>query len=244
MLERTMEDLIAQFPDELFPNSGLTLVGRQKSFKDVGRFDLLFRDRHGTRVLMELKARVAKYEDATQLARYKDELERRGTQNVLMWLIAPQIPNSVREFLDRIGIEYSEIHEAQFRRVAERHGIASDYSGAERQQARAETPTEGARARYDMSGYEFHQGFNRAQLDTLLKKFEAVAKRRIDVSLARSLRAELLTAEAPSMSTATIKQLARWCDTDAPIYADGMEVARKISELLFGKVLDRTRLGV
>lgn len=53
----------------------------------------------------------------------KDALQQRGEQNVLMWLVAPQIPNSVREFLDRIGIEYSEIHEAQFRKVAERHGI-------------------------------------------------------------------------------------------------------------------------
>lgn len=39
-----------------------------------------------------------------------------------MWLVAPQISTSVREFLDRIGIEYTEIHEAEFRRVAERHG--------------------------------------------------------------------------------------------------------------------------
>ena len=39
-----------------------------------------------------------------------------------MWLVAPHLSNSVREFLDRIGIEYSEIHEAEYRRVAERHG--------------------------------------------------------------------------------------------------------------------------
>jgi hypothetical protein len=121
MLERHMEDLIAAYPKDFFGKE-FTLVGRQKSFAGVGRFDLLFIDEFKTNILMELKARVAKYEDATQLAKYKDELQRCGTTAILMWLIAPHIPNSVREFLDRIGIEYSEIHEAEFRRVAERHG--------------------------------------------------------------------------------------------------------------------------
>jgi hypothetical protein len=40
-----------------------------------------------------------------------------------MWLVAPQIPTSVREFLDDKGIEYTEIHFAEFRRVAERHAF-------------------------------------------------------------------------------------------------------------------------
>jgi RecB family endonuclease NucS len=70
---------------------------------------------------MELKAIPARYEVATQLAKYKDELISREKKHILMWLVAPQISNSVREFLDRIGIEYSEIHEAEFRHVAERH---------------------------------------------------------------------------------------------------------------------------
>jgi hypothetical protein len=100
------------------------LKGRQNSFVGVGRFDLLFEDSHGTHVLMELKARPAKYEDADQLARYKEELERRGTDNVVMWLIAPAIPGPVRQFLDRIGIEHTEIHESEFRRVAQRHGTS------------------------------------------------------------------------------------------------------------------------
>lgn len=84
---------------------------------------------------MELKARPAKYEDATQLARYKEELQRQGEQRILMWLVSPLIPRPVREFLDHIGIQYSEIHEAEFRMVAERHAISlapqADNSAAE-----------------------------------------------------------------------------------------------------------------
>ncbi|HEY2496816.1 MAG TPA: endonuclease NucS domain-containing protein [Candidatus Angelobacter sp.] len=121
MLERDMEDLIAAHPKDFF-NKEFTLIGRQQSFADVGRFDLLFKDEFGWMILVELKARVAKYEDATQLAKYKDELVRRNETSVIMWLVAPHIPGSIREFLDGIGIEYTEIHEAQFRRVAQRYG--------------------------------------------------------------------------------------------------------------------------
>src|SRR5688572_21629023 len=102
MTERDMEDLIAAHPDDFFVGHKLTLKGRQKSFAGVGRFDLLFEDQFQTNILMELKARPAKYEDATQVATYKDELERQGEKNILMWLVAPQVPTHVREFLDRV----------------------------------------------------------------------------------------------------------------------------------------------
>jgi hypothetical protein len=124
MLESEMEDLIAAYTDEFFPDRGWKLTGRQGSFLDVGRFDLMFHeDRHDTNILMELKAGTAKFDVADQLFRYKDELQSRGEKNILMWLVAPQIPSSVREFLDGIGIEYTEIHAAIFRQVADRHGF-------------------------------------------------------------------------------------------------------------------------
>jgi RecB family endonuclease NucS len=123
VIESQMEDLIASYPDDFFPDRGFELKGRQESFAGVGRFDLLFEDRFKTKILMELKAVPARYEVATQLAKYKDELRSRGENHIMMWLVAPQVASSVREFLDRIGIEYSEIHEAEFRRVAERHGL-------------------------------------------------------------------------------------------------------------------------
>ena len=54
MLERDMEELIAQFPNEFFPDRGFILSGRQQVFPGIGRFDLLFVDCHQTRVLMEV----------------------------------------------------------------------------------------------------------------------------------------------------------------------------------------------
>lgn len=121
MIEKDMEDLIAAYPDEFFPRHAFVLTGRQRSFSGIGRFDLTFEDEFKTTILMELKARTLKYEDATQVAKYLDELKRNGCTNIVMWLVAPQIPPSVREFLVGIGIEYSEIHVPEFRRIADRH---------------------------------------------------------------------------------------------------------------------------
>jgi endonuclease NucS-like protein len=140
MTERDMEDLIAAYPDDFFPREPLVLVGRQQSLDGVGRFDLLFEDRFKSKILMELKARPLKYEDATQVANYRDELKRNGCKNVWMWLVAPRIPDSVSEFLDDIGIMYTEIHFGEFRRVAERHDsvIKSDRRPPKAQVAAAE----------------------------------------------------------------------------------------------------------
>jgi hypothetical protein len=117
-----MEDLIADYPNEFFPRHKFTLRGRQGYFQESGRYDLLFVDEFGTQILMELKAVPAKYENATQLAKYSDVLREKNSTNVQMWLVAPSIPRSVRDFLDQIGIEYTEIHEAEFRKVAARNG--------------------------------------------------------------------------------------------------------------------------
>ena len=121
MIEKEMEELIAQHPEEFFPRKVLILKGRQETFVSVGRFDLLFEDQFGSQILMELKARPAKYEDATQLAKYKEAIDHQGRKNVIMWLVAPLIPKPVRDFMDTIGIQYSEIHEAEFRQVAANH---------------------------------------------------------------------------------------------------------------------------
>ena len=79
--------VIAAYPADFFTQHKLNLKGRQKSFAGVGRFDLLFEDEFQFNVLMELKARPAKYEDATQVAKYKEELERLGKTNILMWIV-------------------------------------------------------------------------------------------------------------------------------------------------------------
>ncbi len=128
--EWEMEELLATYPEEFFHRKVLHLIGRQQSFAGVGRFDLLFQDQFETNILMELKAHPAKVDVAEQLVKYKQALEEQGVKNVMMWLIAPLIPKHVAEFLDRFGVEHSEIHEAEFRQAGSRHAFVfkSDYS--------------------------------------------------------------------------------------------------------------------
>jgi hypothetical protein len=122
VLEREMEDLIAAKPDHFFPRHGFVLRGRQQSFHGVGRFDLLFTDRHGMNILMELKAVPARYEAIDQIARYRDALLKNGFTKILMWIVAPSIPPAMREFLSHLGIEFTEISEFEFKRAAELSG--------------------------------------------------------------------------------------------------------------------------
>lgn len=123
MTERQMEDLIAAYPNDFFFDHQFVLLGRQGVLAGIGRFDLLFEDRHKTKIVMELKARALSYADASQVAHYRDELKRQGHSGVQMWLVAPLISMHVREFLDEKGVQYSEIHRAEFLRVAERHNL-------------------------------------------------------------------------------------------------------------------------
>lgn len=91
-------------------------------------------------------------------------------------------------------------------------------------------------------GYPMKPTFDRRSLERLLKHFEGEVKRESDRKLAIDLRAQLLAPNPPGLTRATFYQLARWCKTDG-IYGDGMQVAQRISELLFGRVIDRSALG-
>lgn len=93
-----------------------------------------------------------------------------------------------------------------------------------------------------ISGYTLRADFDKSKLDRLLISFEDMVKRDGDKKLAAELRAQLLQSPTPWLKTETFKRLARWCKTDG-IYGDGMMVAQRISELLFGKIIDRRIIG-
>jgi hypothetical protein len=124
MNEREMEDLVCAYPEEFWQRKELKFVERQHAFPGVGRFDVLFSDRFGNQILMELKAVTARSADADQLVRYQEALSADGHLNIILWLVAPMIPKQTADFLDRYGVEHSQITEAEFRQVAIRHGYS------------------------------------------------------------------------------------------------------------------------
>jgi hypothetical protein len=82
-------------------------------------------------------------------------------------------------------------------------------------------------------------------LRELLHQFRTSVHRTVpnDAGLADLIEIELITKSKHQLSETTLKRLARWCKTTANPYQDAMPVARNISILLYGVVVDREQLG-
>jgi hypothetical protein len=100
-------------------------------------------------------------------------------------------------------------------------------------------------------GYPMRTNFDRERLRALLERFKVVVSRRgegrrkaDDRRLAFELEEQVLDRQPPALEERTFLRLAKWGHTNGSLYASGMQVAQKISQLLFGTVLDRERLGV
>ncbi len=76
---------------------------------DTGRLDLLCTDANGTHVGVELKYPSASKKDKRQLAGYKSDYESKTGKSSRFILIAPSIPDDLKESLKKDGLEYREI---------------------------------------------------------------------------------------------------------------------------------------
>ena len=121
MLEKDMEELIANYPNDFFPDYNLQLNDRQGILDNTARFDLLFNDKSGNIILMELKSKKASADNIDQIITYQDKLIRKNRKNkinVKMWLIAPNIPYALQKKLKEFNIKFFEINEDIFNRIA------------------------------------------------------------------------------------------------------------------------------
>ena len=76
---------------------------------DTGRLDLLCTDVNGTHVGIELKYPSASKKDKRQLAGYKSDYEHKTGEYSRFILIAPSIPDDLKESLKKDKLEYREI---------------------------------------------------------------------------------------------------------------------------------------
>jgi len=106
MLEREFEDILAAYP-ELIEES-LSLKGRQVSI-DRKFIDLLFKDKIGQDLIVELKIGVAKREHVAQLLDYAGYKIAEGKSPVRIMLVANRIPENFKHSFDYFGFEYKEI---------------------------------------------------------------------------------------------------------------------------------------
>lgn len=127
MLESFMEDLLWRFPDDFFPRHGFKQATRQFTLSDGGRLDISFRDASQRLWVIEVKAVAIRTDAADQVIRYVEALRAAQPHDApIPAVVAPLINATVRSHFDRWGIEYFEISEATFRRVANERGIAME----------------------------------------------------------------------------------------------------------------------
>ncbi|MFA7059569.1 MAG: DUF4268 domain-containing protein [Pedobacter sp.] len=108
MLEKQFEDILCRYP-ALIEND-LKFINRQINVG--GKFaDLLFEDRFGQKLVIELKKGVIKREHIAQLLDYEGHFLAPDNPNVRVMLIGNRVPPNLRKSLDHHGFEWMEIAE-------------------------------------------------------------------------------------------------------------------------------------
>ncbi len=121
-----MEDLIAGYPHE-FIEEGLTLIERQSVYGGP-RIDLLFRDKFNRLLLVELKKGTLTREHVGQVHEYYGAIKnKKPGENLELMIIANNIPSERKRFLEEIGVNFKEISEERFLKVAEKYGKAIEF---------------------------------------------------------------------------------------------------------------------
>jgi hypothetical protein len=121
MLEKDIENLIANYPDEFFPGEGLKLIDQQ--FVIEGRrLDVLFEDQHQRKVIVEVKRGILTREASGQIAEYYGLLKYANKEDIYeLILCANVIPKERRTFLETIGIECKELGVRQITELAKKY---------------------------------------------------------------------------------------------------------------------------
>lgn len=121
MLEKDIENLIAQYPDELFPDEGFKLIGQQIVIEGR-RLDILFEDKHKRQVIIEVKRGILTRDSSGQIAEYYGLLKNLNKDKIYeLILCANVIPKERRTFLETIGIECKELGIVQITELARKH---------------------------------------------------------------------------------------------------------------------------
>ena len=109
MLEKDIENLIARYPDEFFPNSGFKLVGQQVKIGSCFA-DIIFEDKHNRNIIVEIKRGILSRDASGQIIEYYGLLKQQNPNKIIeLILCANIIPIERRTFLENVGIECKEL---------------------------------------------------------------------------------------------------------------------------------------
>lgn len=109
MLEKDIENLIACYPEEFFPNSGFKLVGQQVKLGNCFA-DILFEDKYNRTIIIEIKRGILSRDASGQIIEYFGLLKQQNPHKIIeLILCANIIPSERKVFLENVGIECKEL---------------------------------------------------------------------------------------------------------------------------------------
>ena len=112
--EEIMENEIAKNPEKYIGEKDLTLISRQYTIGNY-RFDLLFEDRHGSKLIVELQYGTLDRTHTYKILDYVYEYKRSHPGEFIeVMIIANKIPRERRDRLNDWGIPFKEIPESEF----------------------------------------------------------------------------------------------------------------------------------
>lgn len=121
MLEKDIENLIALYPREFFPKEELTLISQQHSVQRR-KIDILFEDKYGRLIIIEVKRGVLSREASGQIIEYYGLLKSIFQERTIeLILCANTIPSERKTFLENVGISCKEIPLNLILQVAEKY---------------------------------------------------------------------------------------------------------------------------
>lgn len=129
--EKMMEDAISGEPEKYLGEKGLNLIAKQYSIGSYV-FDLLFEDRHGTKLIVELQKGTLDRNHTYKILDYYDEYKEKNPDAFIeLMVIANRIPHERRRRLDTNGISWKEIPESEFtgiNQVANQNKMNDNYT--------------------------------------------------------------------------------------------------------------------
>ena len=109
MLEKDIENLLANYPDEFFPKAGFALQGQQVRLGKC-RADILFKDKYDRTIIIEVKKGILSRDASGQILEYYGLLKQDYFNTIIeLILCANVIPSERRMFLENNGIECKEL---------------------------------------------------------------------------------------------------------------------------------------
>ena len=125
MLEKDIENLVSQYPDEFLPQKNLKLVGQQVKLETYFA-DILFEDKRKEKTIIEVKRGILTRDAIPQIMDYYGILKIKNPESKInLIIVANVIPKERVVFLsERIGIKFVEIPISRLIAVAKKHSYS------------------------------------------------------------------------------------------------------------------------